>query len=81
MTATIHIKNSLASETPVTDGKHVWAYFGNVGVACYDVGGQGRLVAQDAAPQDEDGLGHRQLRRRCTRASCSSSTTTRRSRS
>lgn len=37
--STIHLKNSLASETPVTDGKHVWAYFGNVGIACFDVGG------------------------------------------
>ncbi len=39
MTQTIHIKNSLASETPVTDGKHVWAYFGNVGLACLDYAG------------------------------------------
>ncbi|MFO0929219.1 MAG: PQQ-binding-like beta-propeller repeat protein [Gemmataceae bacterium] len=35
MAATLHLKNSLASETPVTDGKHVWALFGNVGVACF----------------------------------------------
>jgi outer membrane protein assembly factor BamB len=40
MLETIHIKNSLASETPVTDGKHVWAYFGNVGVACFDFTGK-----------------------------------------
>lgn len=39
MTQTVHIKNSLASETPVTDGEHVWAYFGNVGVACLDFAG------------------------------------------
>jgi outer membrane protein assembly factor BamB len=38
--ATIHIKNSLASETPVTDGKHVFALFGNVGIACYDMDGK-----------------------------------------
>lgn len=37
---TIHRKNSLASETPVSDGKHVWALFGNVGIACYTVGGE-----------------------------------------
>jgi outer membrane protein assembly factor BamB len=36
----IHLKNTLASETPVTDGKHVVAYFGNVGVACYDLDGK-----------------------------------------
>jgi outer membrane protein assembly factor BamB len=38
--APLHIKNTLASETPVTDGEHVCAYFGNVGVACYTVEGK-----------------------------------------
>jgi outer membrane protein assembly factor BamB len=37
--STIHLKNSLASETPVTDGQRVYVYFGNVGVACYDIDG------------------------------------------
>ena len=32
----IHLKNSFASETPVTDGKRVWACFGNVGLFCLD---------------------------------------------
>ena len=27
-----HLKNTYASETPVTDGEHVYAYFGNVGL-------------------------------------------------
>lgn len=36
---TIHIKNSYASETPVTDGERVYAYFGNVGVFCFDLDG------------------------------------------
>lgn len=36
---TLHIKNSYASETPVTDGKRLYVYFGNVGVFCYDLGG------------------------------------------
>jgi outer membrane protein assembly factor BamB len=31
-----HIKNTYASETPVTDGERVYAYFGNVGLFCYD---------------------------------------------
>jgi outer membrane protein assembly factor BamB len=31
-----HLKNSFASETPVTDGQRVYAYFGNVGMFCYD---------------------------------------------
>jgi outer membrane protein assembly factor BamB len=32
----LHIKNSHASETPVVDQDHVYAYFGNVGLVCYD---------------------------------------------
>lgn len=36
----IHIKNSYASETPVTDGQRVYAYFGNQGVYCYDFDGK-----------------------------------------
>jgi hypothetical protein len=35
----LHIKNSHASETPVTDGQRVYAYFGNVGLFCYDFDG------------------------------------------
>ena len=38
----IHIKNSYASETPVTDGEHVYAYFGNLGLFCLDF--EGKLV-------------------------------------
>ncbi|MFO1021221.1 MAG: PQQ-binding-like beta-propeller repeat protein [Planctomycetales bacterium] len=34
--STVHLKNSYASETPVTDGKYVYANFGNVGLYCYD---------------------------------------------
>jgi outer membrane protein assembly factor BamB len=36
----IHIKNSYASETPVTDGDRVYAYFGNQGVFCFDLDGK-----------------------------------------
>lgn len=35
----IHIKNSYASETPVTDGKQVYVFFGNLGVFCFDFDG------------------------------------------
>lgn len=35
----IHIKNSYASETPVTDGERVYAYFGNQGLFCYRLDG------------------------------------------
>lgn len=31
-----HGKHGRASSTPYTDGEHVWAYFGNGGVACLD---------------------------------------------
>jgi outer membrane protein assembly factor BamB len=34
-----HIKNSLASETPATDGERVYALFGNLGMFCYDMDG------------------------------------------
>ena len=34
-----HLKNSYASETPVTDGERVYAYFGNVGVFALDMDG------------------------------------------
>jgi outer membrane protein assembly factor BamB len=40
--ASRHLKNSYASETPVTDGKHLYVYFGNLGLFCYDL--NGRLV-------------------------------------
>jgi outer membrane protein assembly factor BamB len=36
----LHIKNSYASETPVTDGEHLYAYFGNVGVFCLTMDGK-----------------------------------------
>ncbi|NOX99068.1 MAG: PQQ-binding-like beta-propeller repeat protein [Verrucomicrobia bacterium] len=36
----IHIKNSYASETPVTDGEYVYACFGNVGIFCLDFKGK-----------------------------------------
>ncbi len=38
-TTAIHLKNSYASETPVTDGQRVYCCFGNVGVYCFDFDG------------------------------------------
>ncbi len=38
-TAPIHLKNSYASETPVTDGEHLYVCFGNVGIFCFDMAG------------------------------------------
>lgn len=34
-----HLKNSYASETPVTDGERVYAYFGNLGLFAFDFEG------------------------------------------
>lgn len=36
----LHIKNSYASETPVTDGERIYAYIGNVGLFCLDMQGE-----------------------------------------
>jgi outer membrane protein assembly factor BamB len=36
----IHLKNTYASETPVTDGERLYVYFGNLGVWCYDLDGK-----------------------------------------
>jgi outer membrane protein assembly factor BamB len=35
-----HLKNTYASETPVTDGERIYAYFGNVGVYALDFAGK-----------------------------------------
>lgn len=35
-----HLKNSYASETPVTDGQRFYVYFGNVGLFCFDFDGK-----------------------------------------
>lgn len=36
----IHLKNTYASETPVTDGKYIVASFGSAGLYCYDMQGR-----------------------------------------
>ena len=35
-----HFTGSLASNSPVTDGKHVYAFFGSRGLFCLDLEGQ-----------------------------------------
>lgn len=37
---TRHLKNTYASETPVTDGERVYALFGNLGLFCFDFKGK-----------------------------------------
>jgi outer membrane protein assembly factor BamB len=36
----VHLKNSYATETPVTDGERLYVYFGNVGMFCYNLEGE-----------------------------------------
>jgi outer membrane protein assembly factor BamB len=36
----IHPKNSHASPSPLTDGKHLWVHFGHQGTACLDLDGK-----------------------------------------
>ncbi len=52
-----HRKGGFASESPVTDGKHVYSYFGSFGLFCHDF--DGRLIwKKDFQPQAmEDALG------------------------
>ncbi len=38
----IHLKNTYASETPATDGQHVYVFVGNLGVFCYDLQGNAK---------------------------------------
>ena len=35
-----HYKGGFSSTSPVTDGKHIYAYFGSFGLYCYDFNGQ-----------------------------------------
>lgn len=35
-----HPRNSFASETPVTDGERIYAWFANIGLFCLDLGGR-----------------------------------------
>jgi outer membrane protein assembly factor BamB len=46
--APVHVKNSYATETPVTDGDRLYAYFGGVGLFCFDF--DGRRIWSRATP-------------------------------
>ncbi|HEY3788562.1 MAG TPA: PQQ-binding-like beta-propeller repeat protein, partial [Urbifossiella sp.] len=39
-TTSVHSSNTYATETPVTDGERVYAYFGAAGAFCYDLEGK-----------------------------------------
>ena len=52
-----HLKNTYASETPATDGERLYAYFGNVGLFCFDL--KGKLLWSKSWPPSKtrDGWG------------------------
>ena len=58
-----HLKNSFASETPVTDGERLYVYFGSDRPVRAEHEGQGPLDAGDAAGQRSPRLGHGRLAR------------------
>ena len=76
-----HIKNSYASETPVTDGERVYVFFADIGLFAFDMKGNVVVGEGDGADGDAESAGARRPRRSCTRIACTSSTTTKSSRS
>ena len=55
--SSIHVKNTFASETPVTDGQRVYAYFGNLGIYCYDLDGKALWSKKFEPHQTRNGWG------------------------
>jgi outer membrane protein assembly factor BamB len=55
--SSIHLKNSFASETPVTDGERVYAYFGNIGVFCFNPDGDILWEKRVASHKTRNGWG------------------------
>src|SRR5262245_3899228 len=55
-----HLKNSYASETPVTDGERVYAYFGDEGLFAFDMDGEAVWSQPIDAVETLTGFGHAQ---------------------
>lgn len=55
--SSIHVKNTYASETPATDGRHVYAYFGNVGIFCLTIQGEPVWEQRWGVFPMQDGMG------------------------
>jgi outer membrane protein assembly factor BamB len=53
----LHAKNSYGSETPVTDGERVYAYFGNIGLFCFDLSGKALWSTNWPAVKTRNGWG------------------------
>ena len=64
-----HLKNSYASETPVTDGERVYVYFGNVGLFVFDMNGRPQWSKDFGQRQHAQRLGHCRLARSSPRPS------------
>jgi outer membrane protein assembly factor BamB len=54
---TLHVKNTYASATPVTDGERVYASFGGVGLFCYDMEGHPVWSTTEPALKTRNGWG------------------------
>ncbi|MGI9456889.1 MAG: PQQ-binding-like beta-propeller repeat protein [Aeoliella sp.] len=52
-----HWKGSFASASPITDGQHVYVYFGSFGLYCYDMDGHFVWKKDLGSQAMEDGLG------------------------
>ena len=75
---TIHVKNSYASETPVTDGERVYVYFGNVGLFAFDLDGKAVWSKEMVGVEDAQRAGAPAASPVLHEGGCTSSTTTRR---
>ena len=53
----LHMKNSFASETPVTDGRRIYAYFNNAGLFAFDFKGRSVWSRPMPAPRMRSGWG------------------------
>ena len=76
-----HLKNSYASETPVTDGERVYVYFGHLGLFAFDLEWKAVVVEADARRSKCSPGSGRRSRPSSTTSACTSSTTTKSSRS
>src|SRR6185295_16984854 len=53
-----HVKNTYATETPVTDGERVYAYFGSAGLFAFDLQGTPIWSKEVAPVKMRSGYGH-----------------------
>jgi len=56
-TQRIHSKNSHASPTPITDGRHLFVHFGTLGTACLTLDGQIKWATRELVYRPQHGNG------------------------